>query len=95
MAMSLPAPMAMPTSATVSAGASLMPSPIIAQRLPSRWMASTAFALSPGSTSASTRSMPSAPATAWAARRLSPVSMTVSIPISRSRATARRLVGLI
>ena len=35
MAMSVPAPMATPTSARMSAGASLMPSPTIATTLPS------------------------------------------------------------
>ena len=60
MATSLPPPMAMPTSAAASAGASLMPSPTIATVLPAVLSWPTWAALSAGSTSASTLSMPSA-----------------------------------
>ena len=80
-AASVPVPIAMPTSAAASAGASLMPSPTIATRRTLPWAARlrpvTTVALSPGSTSAYTDSMPSAAATAPAAPRLSPDSSTV------------------
>src|SRR5438046_212805 len=44
-ATSVPAPMAIPTSAVTSAGASLTPSPTIATRLPCAWSASILLAL--------------------------------------------------
>ena len=58
MATSVPVPIATPTSAEASAGASLIPSPTIATAVPSAWSAATAAALPSGRTSASTRSMP-------------------------------------
>src|SRR5215208_174540 len=87
-ATSVPVPMATPTSALARAGASLMPSPTIATTLPSTCSLRISFSLSSGTTSASTRSMPSSPATDSAVRPLSPVSMTTSSPIRRSRSTA-------
>ena len=51
MAISVPAPMAIPTSAVTSAGASLMPSPTISTRRPCSCKVCTAPALSVGSTS--------------------------------------------
>ena len=82
MATSVPAPIAMPTSAAARAGASLMPSPIMATLCP--WVFSWLifFSLSWGSTSATTSSMPSRFLTASAVRLLSPVSMTTRMPIS-------------
>ena len=56
MATSAPVPIAMPTSAAASAGASLMPSPTIATMRPSACSRATAAALSAGRTSARTRS---------------------------------------
>ena len=47
-----------------------------------------------GSTSASTRSMPSRRATASAVTRLSPVSMTTSMPSARSASRASGVVSL-
>ena len=58
MATSVPEPMAMPTSAWASAGASLMPSPTIATPPPLARSAPISRALASGGTSASTRSMP-------------------------------------
>src|SRR5215204_22061 len=87
-ATSVPVPMATPTSALARAGASLMPSPTIATTLPSTCSLRISFSLSSGMTSASTRSMPSCPATDSAVCPLSPVSMTTSSPIRCSRSTA-------
>ena len=62
-AMSAPAPMAMPTSALVRAGASLMPSPTMAT-VPVWDRRCTSAALSAGKTPARTWSMPTCLATA-------------------------------
>ena len=94
-ATSVPVPMAMPTSACASAGASLMPSPTIADTLASPAGAlRPASALSSGSTSARTRSMPTCAAMASAVRRLSPVSITTSSPIRCSSSIASFELGL-
>src|SRR3990170_1402277 len=69
LATSVPVPMAIPTSACARAGASLMPSPIIATRRPRSWSALTSRALSSGKTSASTRSSPTCRPMASAVRR--------------------------
>ena len=92
-ATSAPAPMAMPTSARVSAGASLMPSPTIAT-LPRSRRRRISASLPSGSTPAITRSTPAAAPMARAVRSLSPVSMTTSMPIFRSSRTACGLSGL-
>ncbi|CVB88142.1 Uncharacterised protein [Serratia marcescens] len=76
MAMSLPPPIAMPTSACASAGASLMPSPTIATRWPCACSCLIAAALPSGSTPAITRSIPASLAMALAVTGLSPVSIT-------------------
>ena len=76
------APMAMPTSARVSTGASLMPSPTKASLpLPdsAASSASTRSTLSPGSSCAWNSSSPSRLATAAATSSRSPVSMTVRL----------------
>ena len=52
-ATSVPVPIAMPTSARASAGASLMPSPAMPTRRPEALSLFTVAALSPGNTSAS------------------------------------------
>ena len=73
------APMATPTSARMSTGASLMPSPTKARRAPSFSPASkrsTASTLSWGRSCAWTSSIPRRPATASATSWRSPVSMT-------------------
>ena len=77
------APMAMPTVAAASAGASLIPSPTMAQR------PSTNCALSSGRSSAWTSSIPTVVASAFPACLLSPVSIAVRIPIVCSSSIAR------
>ena len=79
-ATSVPAPMAMPVSARVSAGASFMPSPTMAT-LP--WVLSRRItaSLPSGSTPAITSSTPACLPMAWAVRSLSPVSMTTLRPM--------------
>jgi hypothetical protein len=73
------------------AGPSLTPSPTIATNLlrASDWIRLTPAALSSGSTSARTRSMPTCFATTSAVRFLSPVVMTGSIPNSLSWRTSQ------
>ena len=82
-AISVPDPIAIPTSAIERAGASLIPSPTKATLLASCsfWMA---LAFSWGRTSAMTVSIPTCLAIAWATRSLSPVNMTVFKPRSLS-----------
>ena len=94
MAMSVPAPMAMPTSARARAGASLMPSPTIATFLPSACKARTCASLSCGNTSAMTVSRPSCLWMALAVCSLSPVIITTSRPICLKVSIAWALVGL-
>eukprot|EP00238_Polyblepharides_amylifera_P010770 CAMPEP_0196584380 /NCGR_PEP_ID=MMETSP1081-20130531/46874_1 /TAXON_ID=36882 /ORGANISM="Pyramimonas amylifera, Strain CCMP720" /LENGTH=92 /DNA_ID=CAMNT_0041905563 /DNA_START=338 /DNA_END=616 /DNA_ORIENTATION=- len=82
MATSVPAPMAIPTSAAARAGESFTPSPTIAtprgspgwylQPMPF-WSSRTRAALPAGHTSASTIAMPSSWAMALAVPQLSPV----------------------
>ena len=81
-ATSVPVPIAMPTSAAASAGASLMPSPAMATIRPCSRNSRTRSFLRCGSTPASTSSMPNLLATALAVRSLSPVSMMTLIPSS-------------
>ena len=94
-ATSVPVPMAMPTSAAASAGASLMPSPAMATTFPSARRRFTASALSAGSSSARTSSMPSSAPTFSAAALLSPVSMTTRTPDARRAASASGVDALI
>src|SRR2546429_233444 len=89
-ATSVPAPIAIPTSAWTRAGASFTPSPTIATRCPSFCSRSIVAALSPGRTSAKTVSMPSCPAAYAAVARLSPVSIATRIPIVFRSAIASR-----
>mmetsp|Transcript_1415 Transcript_1415/g.1911 ORF Transcript_1415/g.1911 Transcript_1415/m.1911 type:complete len:330 (+) Transcript_1415:2451-3440(+) len=76
-ATSVPAPIAIPTSALASAGESFTPSPIMATRKPSPCNFAMQSAFSPGSTSAITRLgfMPMDDAIDRAVVRLSPVNM--------------------
>ena len=92
-ATSVPAPIAIPTLALVSAGASLIPSPIIAVR-PCSIRLRTASSLPPGRTSAITSSTPTSAAIASAVAFLSPVIITVLMPISRSCLIASTLSSL-
>ena len=75
-AVGLPAvPIAIPTSACASPGASFTPSPAIATLCPFACNSFTIAAFPSGKTSACTSSMPSVRATASAVERLSPVNM--------------------
>src|SRR4030067_1109704 len=65
-AMSVPVPIAIPTSAWASAGASLIPSPTIATTFPSAWILRTSSAFWSGRTSARTRAIPARSAIALA-----------------------------
>ena len=95
LAMSVPAPMARPTSARASAGESLMPSPTMATLWPLSCSSRTWRSLSAGSTSAITASLerPTPRPMASAVVRLSPVSMTACTPNRRSASMAALLVG--
>jgi len=91
MATSVPEPMAIPTSALVSAGASLTPSPTIATNFPSDWSCSTFVSFSSGRTSAKYWSIPSSSETALATSSESPVSIATSMSIACSASIACRL----
>ena len=78
-ATSAPAPMAIPMSARVRAGASLMPSPTMAT-FPYSCRRRITASLSPGSTSEITPSTPMRSAMAPAERRLSPVRSRTRMP---------------
>ena len=93
MAISVPAPIAMPTSARASAGASLIPSPTMATFLPCCCKRRISVSLSCGKTSATTRSAPTSFCMACAVRALSPVSITTSSPMRFISSMAARLVG--
>ena len=97
-AMSVPDPIAMPTSACASAGASLMPSPTIATTRPCAWSAFTSSALCPGSTpgahaARSRRAARPRARIASAVAGVSPVSITMSSPSARMRGMASRASG--
>ena len=94
-AISVPVPSAMPTSACASAGASLIPSPTMATVFPSDWSRRIRSAFPAGRTPARTFSIPARDAIARAVVSLSPVSIMTSIPICRSSPTAPAEVGLI
>ena len=94
MAMSVPVPIAMPTSARASAGASLMPSPAIATTCPSAWSVATAACFPAGVMPARTSSMPSSCATARAVVSLSPVSITMRRPAVRRASRLSTACGL-
>ncbi len=81
----VPVFMATPTSAWASAGASLVPSPVMATSFPlacSSWMSRS---LASGVASARKSSTPASRAMAAAVRGLSPVIITVRMPIARKR----------
>src|SRR5213592_2421272 len=97
MATSVPVPMAIPTSACASAGASLIPSPTITMCAPPFWRCSffTRSAFCDGSTSAITSSIPTSAATAWAPLFESPETMATGMPRFFSSSIAVLDVGLI
>src|SRR5215470_1291530 len=74
------------TSAWASAGASLVPSPVIATSLPAACCWRISFSFASGVASGRKSSTPASAAMAAAVRRLSPVIITVLMPIRRSSA---------
>src|SRR3984885_4918795 len=76
--------MATATSAWANAGASLVPSPVIATSRPSLWYWRINLSFASGVASARKSSTPASAAMAAAVRRLSPVIITVRIPMRRS-----------
>ena len=82
----VPVFIATPTSAWASAGASLVPSPVIATSLPFSCSVLMRRIFVSGVASARKSSTPDSCAIAAAVRGLSPVIMTVRMPIARKRA---------
>ena len=80
----VPVFMATPTSAWARAGASFVPSPVIATRFPPACSRRISAILSSGVASARKSSTPASSAIALAVSGLSPVIMTVRMPIARS-----------
>lgn len=83
--------MATPTSAWARAGASFVPSPVIATSLPPACSRSISAILSSGVASARKSSTPASSAIARAVSGLSPVIMTVLMPMRRSSANRSRM----
>ncbi len=81
----VPVFMATPTSACARAGASLVPSPVIATNLPARCSCLISVILSSGVASARKSSTPASLAIAAAVSGLSPVIITVLMPMARKR----------
>ena len=90
----VPVFMATPTSAWASAGASLVPSPHIATSLPCACSSRISFSLSSGVAWARKSSTPASAAIAAAVSGLSPVIITVRMPIRRSSAKRSRMPPL-
>ena len=86
LAADVPLFIASPTSAWASAGASFVPSPVIATRWPSACSSRMNRILSSGLASAMKSSTPASRAMVAAVRGLSPVTMTVRMPILRNSA---------
>ncbi len=86
--------MATPTSAWASAGASLVPSPHMATSLPLACSARISFSLASGVAWARKSSTPASAAMAAAVIGLSPVIITVRMPIRRSSAKRSRMPPL-
>ncbi len=80
----VPVFMVTPTSAWARAGASLVPSPVIAISRPSACCCFISSSLRSGVASARKSSTPASSAIFAAVRRLSPVTMIVRMPIARS-----------
>ncbi len=89
----VPVFIATPTSACASAGASLVPSPVIATRRPPRCSLLIRFILSSGVASARKSSTPASCAMTAAVRGLSPVIITVRMPIRRRSAKRSAMPG--
>ena len=90
----VPVFIATPTSAWASAGASLVPSPHIATSLPLACSSRISRSLSSGVASARKSSTPASAAIAAAVSGLSPVIITVRMPIRRSSAKRSRMPPL-
>jgi K+-transporting ATPase ATPase B chain len=90
----VPVPIATATSAWASAGASLVPSPVIATRRPSACESRISCSLASGVASARKSSTPASAAIAAAVRGLSPVIITVRMPIWRSALNRSRMPPL-
>ena len=86
--------MATATSACASAGASLVPSPVMATRRPWACCSRISASLVSGVASAMKSSTPASAAMEAAVRRLSPVIITVLMPIWRSSAKRSRMPAL-
>ena len=87
----VPVFMATPTSACASAGASLVPSPVIATSLPPSCSRLISASLSSGVASARKSSTPASSAIALAVSGLSPVIITVRMPIRRISSKRSRM----
>ncbi len=94
LAADVPLFMATPTSAAASAGASLVPSPVIATIRPPACSRRIRAILSSGVASARKSSTPASSAIALAVSGLSPVIITVRMPIARSWANRSVIPGL-
>ena len=90
----VPVFIATPTSACASAGASLVPSPVIATSLPSACSRLISAILSSGVAWARKSSTPASAAIAAAVSGLSPVIITVLMPIARRCAKRSRMPPL-
>ena len=90
----VPVFMATPTSAWASAGASLVPSPHMATSLPFACSSRMSLSLSSGVAWARKSSTPASAAMAAAVIGLSPVIMTVRMPMRRSSAKRSRMPPL-
>ena len=91
LAADVPVFMATPTSACASAGASLVPSPVMATSRPPSCSRRISASLSSGVASARTSSTPASAAIARAVRSLSPVIITVRMPMRRSSSNRSRM----
>ena len=91
----VPVFMATPTSAWASAGASLVPSPVIATMRPVACCSLISASLASGVASARKSSTPDSSAILAAVRRLSPVIMIVRMPIARRWSNRSRIPSLI
>ena len=89
----VPLCMARPTSACARAGASFVPSPIMATSFPPRCSSRIMASLSSGVASARKPSTPASRAIASAVRGLSPVIITVRSPMRRSCSKRSRMPG--
>ncbi len=87
----VPVFIATPTSACASAGASLVPSPHMATSLPFACSSRISFSLASGVACARKSSTPASAAMAAAVSGLSPVIITVRMPIWRSSAKRSRM----